>query len=224
MPRDAIRCGGAWRTDDRGGLNSVRLEPRTSGHVKGAGFITLDQIIAAYGLPGLFLGAGVEGETMVILGGVMVHRGILAYLPAVVAAAAGSFVADQIFFFIGRRFRHHRFVRRFQDKPAFAKALSAFDRHPALFIFAFRFLYGLRTVSPLAIGTTRLPARTFLLVNALAAIVWGAVFVTVGYCFGTAIEAAFGRLRSAEHIAFAAIGVAVIVGLAVAIAKRSRAR
>lgn len=159
---------------------------------------------------------------MVILGGVMVHRGILAFLPAVAVAAAGSFVADQAFFLIGRRFRNHRMVRKVQGTPAFAKALAAFDRHPTLFVFAFRFLYGLRTVSPLAIGTTRLPTRTFLLVNALAAIVWGAVFVTVGYCFGTAIEAAFGRLRSAEHIAFAAVGVAVLVGLAAAIARRRR--
>ncbi|WP_237714032.1 DedA family protein [Novosphingobium sp. Rr 2-17] len=185
--------------------------------------ISLDQIIANYGIAGLFVGAGIEGETVVVLGGMMVHRGTLAFLPAIAAASAGSFVVDQLFFQLGRRFRTHSFVQKMQSRAAFAKALSAFDKHPVLFVFVFRFLYGLRTVSPLAIGTTSLPARTFLTINALAAVVWGTLFISVGYCFGTAIEAAFGRLRSAEHLVFAAIGVATIVALTVILLKRRRA-
>ena len=47
-----------------------------------------------------------------------------------------------------------------------------FDRHPTLFVFAFRFLYGLRTVSPVAIGTTRLPTARFMALNGTAALVW----------------------------------------------------
>ena len=165
-----------------------------------ANAISLEQIIGEYGLPGLFLGAAVEGETVVVLGGMMVHRGILPFLPAIVAAATGSFLADQAFFFLGRAFRHHPFVRKQQSKLAFAKALATFEKHPVLFVFAFRFLYGLRTVSPVAIGTTSLAARTFLLINALAAAVWATLFVSLGYCFGTAIEKMVGRLPRLEPI------------------------
>lgn len=171
----------------------------------------------------MFVGAGIEGETIVVIGGIMVHRGTLAFLPAVAAASAGSFVADQLFFYLGRRFRTHPFVQKMQSRAAFSKALAAFDKHPALFVFAFRFLYGLRTVSPVAIGTTSLPTRMFLAINAVAAAVWGMLFVSVGYCFGTAIEAAFGRLRSAEHLALAAIGVAAIVALIGMLLRRRRA-
>lgn len=184
--------------------------------------ISLDQIIAEYGLPALLAGAAVEGETVVVIGGIMVHRGFLSFLPAIVAASAGSFVADQIFFLLGRRFRNHAFVQRVQRKAAFAKALSTFERHPTLFVFAFRFLYGLRTVSPIAIGTTRLPARTFLLINAIAAIVWGAVFVSAGYFFGSAIEAMFGKIRSVADVVLPIGAVAIAIGAAGVLIRRRR--
>lgn len=152
---------------------------------------------------------------MVVLGGIMVQRGVLPYLPAIASAAAGSFIADQIFFQLGRRFRDHRYVRRLQAKPAFARAMAAFDKRPILFVFAFRFLYGLRTVSPVAIGTTQLPARTFMIVNALAAIVWAALFVSLGMFFGTAIESAFGKVRSIGHILLPVAAALAVLALVV---------
>ncbi len=154
----------------------------------------------------------------------MVHRGLLPLLPAIAAASTGSFMADQMFFLLGRHFRNHALVRKVQQKAAFSRALATFDRHPALFVFAFRFLYGLRTVSPIAIGTTGLSARTFLLINATAAIVWGAAFVSMGYAFGTAIEAAFGKIRSVAHILLAVGAVAMVIGLAVMVRRGRRSR
>lgn len=162
--------------------------------------MTLESIIAQYGLAALFLGAGLEGETSAVLGGVMVHRGILGYLPAMGAAAAGSFLADQLFFALGRRFRDHRYVRRWRKRAAFQRAIAAFERRPTLFIFGFRFLYGLRTVSPIAIGTTNLAPARFVAINALAALTWGTIFVTLGYLFGEGIEEAFGRVRDVGYV------------------------
>ena len=116
--------------------------------------LTIEALIARYGLAAIFIGAGIEGETSVLAGGLFAHEGMLSLPGAMIAAASGSFLADQAFFAAGRRFRDHRWVQRAQHKPAFAKALETLERHPIGFIFAFRFLYGLRTVSPIAIGTT----------------------------------------------------------------------
>ena len=149
----------------------------------------IESLIARYGLFALFLGAAFEGETVVVIGGIMVHRDLLPFLPAIAVAACGSFIADQIFFWIGRRHRDHRFVVRMKRRPAFARAVAAFERHPVAFTFAFRFLYGLRTVSPIAIGTTRLTTARFVTINAVAALAWAATFILLGYCFGHAFEA-----------------------------------
>ena len=67
--------------------------------------MTLELLIAKYGLLAVFLGAGIEGETMVILGGVFAHRHLMTYWEAAAAATAGSFIADQLFFFAGRHAR-----------------------------------------------------------------------------------------------------------------------
>ncbi|MEG3088761.1 DedA family protein [Sphingomonas sp. PB4P5] len=143
--------------------------------------MSIELLIARYGLAAVFLGAGIEGETMVITGGVLAHNGLLPVAGVAIAAAAGSFVADQAFFAFGRYFREHPRVKRAEARPAFAKALAAFERHPTVFVFGFRFLYGLRTVAPMAIGTTAIRTRNFAALNLLAAAVWACLFTGIGY-------------------------------------------
>lgn len=185
--------------------------------------MTIELLIARYGLVALFLGAGIEGEACVITGGVFAHRGMLS-LPAVMAAAAlGSFAADQLLFLLGRRYRNLRWVRRLHQKPAFARAIRLIERYPSGFIFVFRFLYGLRTVSPVAIGTTRVAARRFLFINGLAAIVWAVAFTSVGYAFGHALEMMLGRLLTSAHIAIAVTVIATL-GAAAWLARTMRRR
>lgn len=176
--------------------------------------LTIEALIARYGLAAIFLGAGIEGETSVLAGGLFAHEGMLSLPGVLIAAATGSFVADQAFFAAGRRFRDHRWVRRAQDKPAFARALDTLERHPIGFIFAFRFLYGLRTVSPIAIGTSHVPTRTFLWINALAASIWAALFTGLGYVFGTGIAELLGRYRPHGRQWLWVALAAVILGLA----------
>jgi membrane protein DedA with SNARE-associated domain len=174
--------------------------------------MTIEALVARYGLAALFFGAGIEGETVVVLGGIMVHRGAIPFVSAVLAAALGSFVADQLFFAGGRRFRDHRRVQRFTAKPAFARALAAFERHPTLFVFAFRFLYGLRTVSPIAIGTTRLPAAKFVVLNGAAALVWATTFVSIGFWFGRGLSELIGRWLPSWQVLTAGGVAMVLVG------------
>jgi len=183
--------------------------------------MTIESLIAQYGLPAIFLGAGFEGETAAILGGVIAHAGTLGLWPVVLAVGLGSFTADQIFFTCGRFFRDAGFVRRARARPFFAKALAAFERRPLLFTFGFRFVYGFRTVSPIAIGTTSLPALRFALINVAAAATWALVFVSAGYWFGHGIETAFGQLR-AHHRLLVGLAGALLAAGALALWARRR--
>lgn len=177
--------------------------------------VSLDALFQHYGLAALFVGAGVEGETVVVGGGLLAHKGLFPLPAAMAAAAAGSFTADQLFFLAGRRFRDHRWVKAVREKPAFARALALLEAHPIGFIFAFRFIYGLRTVSPIAIGTTRVEPRLFLIVNAVAAVVWGIVFTAIGFAFGHAFERLLHRFVPPGYIVLPVLGA--IGGVAVAV-------
>lgn len=184
--------------------------------------MTLEAIVARYGLAALFLGAGLEGEAAVLAGGVLAHRGLFPLWAVMIAAAAGSFTADQLWFHLGRRFRDHPRVSRARAKPAFVRALALLERHPTAFIFAFRFLYGLRTISPIAIGTTTVSARVFVAVNLVSAILWGVTFSSIGYLFGHGLERLLGRSLH-DSRAFVAIAIAVALGLAAVLVRRHRA-
>ena len=79
--------------------------------------MSIELLIARYGLLAIFLGAGIEGETVVLLGGVLSHRGFLPFWPVALAAAFGSFVADQLLFFAGRHARSYPAVQRVLARP-----------------------------------------------------------------------------------------------------------
>ncbi|CAN5484832.1 DedA family protein [soil metagenome] len=174
-------------------------------------------LIARYGLAAVFLGAGIEGETMVVTGGVLAHEGLLPWLGVAIAASAGSFVADQIFFAAGRRFRDTRRVRRMIARPNFTRAMEMFERHQTGFVLGFRFLYGLRTVSPIAIGTSHIRSRDFWVLNAISATAWGFLFSGLGFVFGNAITGIFGKLHPGRillpALAAAVVGVAIFQGV-----------
>ncbi|MBD3760470.1 DedA family protein [Rhizorhabdus sp.] len=150
----------------------------------------IGQLVVAIGPWAIALGAGFEGETAAIAGGVMAHRGLFPIGAAFLATAFGALIADQLFFQLGRRFRDRPFVIHARQKPAFARAVGLIERYPTGFILAYRFIYGFRMVSPVAIGLSSIPLRRFAILNLIACILWAAIFTTIGYLFGPAVDRA----------------------------------
>jgi membrane protein DedA with SNARE-associated domain len=63
--------------------------------------MTLEAFLAQFGYPALAVGVLLEGETFLIIGAFMAHRGYLD-LPAVIGVAfLATLLADQFFFWLG---------------------------------------------------------------------------------------------------------------------------
>src|SRR5690554_6147704 len=131
--------------------------------------MAFENLVANYGSFGLFLGAGLEGEGVAMLGGILSHRHLIGFWQAVVALALGSFLVDQAFLWLGRGCRHHARVRSIQQSAAGARVLKTFHARPDVFVLSFRFLCGLRIASAVTIGTADFPWPRFILLNALSA-------------------------------------------------------
>ncbi|WBO24254.1 DedA family protein [Sphingomonas abietis] len=170
----------------------------------------LQSLIARFGLATIFAGAAIEGETVVIAGGVLAHQHFLTLPGVMVAGALGSFAADQAFFVLGRHFRHRRWVEKFLERPAAERALATLERHPTAFILGFRFLYGLRTVSPIVVGTSDVPQARFLPMNALAAALWAILFASLGYALGGPLGRYFPHPNS---LVLTLLGGLLVIGL-----------
>nr|WP_246723623.1 DedA family protein [Rhizobium sp. ARZ01] len=177
-------------------------------------------MIEKYGLLAIFLGAGIEGETVVFLGGILSHRQLLPFWPTALAATLGSFAADQLFFLAGRHARSYPAVRRVLARPTISSVSHLLERHPTGFVFAFRFIYGMRTVSPVAIGASQIPAAKFVLLNAVAALLWGPLFTALGYFAGQGFEQLLGRLPLPHHLFVAVAAFVCVIALAVVFRKQ----
>lgn len=180
----------------------------------------LAEFISHYGPLAVFLGAGAEGETAAFLGGVFAHRHLMPYWQAAMAAALGSFVADQFFFLAGRYARKLRFVRRFAASDVMGRITHLLETYPTGFILSFRFIYGIRIISPVAIGLSSVPPWRFLLLNFVAAAIWGTVITAVGYLFGNVVETLFGRLRLHIHLLIALATILVATAIAAVIGRK----
>lgn len=168
----------------------------------------MESLIQHFGYLAILVGTFLEGETILVMGGFAAHRGYLKLPFVFLMAFIGTALGDQLFFFLGR-FRSEATLKKHPSwKPSIDRARSLLDRHQLLIILIFRFLYGLRIITPFAIGMSRFPTRTFVPLNILGAGVWAAVFSVVGYFFGSALEKLLGDFKRYELEALAGIAAA----------------
>jgi len=152
----------------------------------------MEEFLRQYGPIGIFLGAGFEGQTAVIVGGLLARQHILQLWLVLLSATAGSGLVDHLLFVAGRRFRSHPWVVRATRQVAFARALAFIERFPISYILAFRFIFGLRVASPIAIGVSQVPTWRFTLLNIGGAVLWATSFTMLGFIFGEAVHNLLG--------------------------------
>lgn len=171
----------------------------------------LEDLIRHYGYLAILVGTVLEGETVVLLGGLAAHRGYLDLAGVIAAAFAGSVAGDQLYFEIGRRKGMAFIERRPAWRPHVARVKRLVHRHHTLLILGFRFLYGIRTVTPFLLGASGVPPTRFAVLNVVSAALWAIAFGWLGYALGNALETVLGDLRRYEGVAFAAVAAAGVV-------------
>jgi membrane protein DedA with SNARE-associated domain len=167
--------------------------------------VSISGLISDYGYVGLFVGCLLEGETLLVLAGFAAHQGYLQLHWVIVVALLGGFLGDQFYFWLGR-WRGEWVMSRFPRlAPVFERANILIERYHEVLIVSVRFLYGLRTVGPIAFGMSAVLAWRFMLFNALGAIIWAVGIGGAGYLFGQAIELWLDNLKRVEEVLILAI-------------------
>lgn len=165
-------------------------------------------MIETYGYWAVLVGTFLEGETVLVLAGFTAHQGYLQLPVVMLAACIGSLAGDQLLFYLGRR--HSDFVLR--HRPAWKQRFKFVEqklmRHRNIFLISFRFLYGLRTVTPFMVGMSSVPTLVFVCLNAFSALLWAVVIGSGGY--GRALELVLGQIKTYEIV----VGVVLaLIGL-----------
>lgn len=167
-------------------------------------------LIGQFGPIIVFVGTFFEGEVFAIVGGFLAYRGTYPLELIALLAFVGSFLGDLSVFLFARFFSSHRWVKRWRDRPRFAKALRLVERYQAFFVIVNRYIYGLRMPGLIALGMSRIGLVRFIILNFIGAAIWASLFTTIGYVFGYSIQSVFDHLQIMERsvgITFAVIAV-----------------
>jgi membrane protein DedA with SNARE-associated domain len=158
----------------------------------------MESLIIHYGYWLLFFGIMLEGETMLVIGAFLAHRGYLSLPLVMLTALISTFTADQIYFWLGR-IKGNAFL---QKRPAWqasvAKVNDKLQRSQTWLVIGFRFIYGMRTITPFIIGMSAFPAQRFVILNLIGAAIWVIVIGLLGYAFGHAMEMVLDDIRKYE--------------------------
>jgi len=167
--------------------------------------MSLEELIVEYGYIALFVGTFLEGETILIVAGFLAHKGYLDLVGVIIAAFLGTFSGDQLFFFLGR-FKGIRFLeKRPRWESKVDKSFALLKRHQVGVILGFRFLYGIRNVTPFVIGVSGCNPLLFFPLNFLGALAWAIAFASIGYHIGTAAEHLIDDIKKYELIVFGTV-------------------
>ncbi len=167
--------------------------------------MSLEQLISTYGYLAVLIGTFLEGETILVIAGFMAHRGYLKLLGVIVVAFAGTLCSDQLFFLLGRRHGQRFLDRRPRWQARADTVRRLLHRHPVAVTLGFRFLYGVRNVTPLIVGASGFSPRRFFVLNVAGAALWSAVVATLGYLLGHTIEVLLEDARKYEQLVIGAL-------------------
>jgi membrane protein DedA with SNARE-associated domain len=173
----------------------------------------LESFVQSYGYGALFLGTLIEGETVLILAGLMAHLGLMKLPLVILVALFGSFLGDQFYFFLGRRkgaalLDRHPLWRRRTEKVQWMM-----QRYRNGIMLGFRFVYGMRIVTPLLLGMDRsIRVRRFILLNLIGAALWSTVIAVGGYFFGRILKII---LKDIEHYELALLLAVLLIGITI---------
>ena len=142
----------------------------------------------------VMLGFVFPGETAAILGGVLASKGGVSLAGMTVCVVLCAIVGDSIGYWVGDKWgdRLLKVGPLKKRQKGIGVALDQLRRRGATAVFVGRFTAFLRAVIPGLAGLSKMRYRIFLPANASGGIVWGVLFVLLGYFVGEKVEQATG--------------------------------
>ena len=195
-------------------------------------FVT--NLLLEYGYLVIFLGAALDnfglpssGDIVLFAGGFFANNGQAALPLVMLSGFAGALVSDNSVYWIGRiggrplidRILKVRLLQFLINEKSLEKVERYFDSHGGKTVFVGRFGPGLRSMTPLFAGVTRMKYYRFIPYNVAAGFVWAIVYSLIGYVFGQY----WGELLAvARSFGYAIVALVVLVVLALVLRRRYR--
>lgn len=148
----------------------------------------LYQLLMHFGYAALLVVTFLKGCTIVLAAGAVAHEGYLSLPMIMLCSFIGSLAGDEAEYYAGRRYGPAFLAARPRLRKASGRIRRLLARYNAAFMLGFRFIYGIRIVTPLLLGIEGVPPARFFLFNFVGALGWSVLTSLAGYGLGEAAE------------------------------------
>lgn len=157
--------------------------------------------LSTYGYIVLFLYSLGGGFVALLGAGVLSFMGKMDLTLSISIAFVANVIGDALLFYMSRYHKTEmmEYFRKHRRKLAFSHLLI--KKHGAWIIILKKFIYGLKTLVPLAIGLTKYDFWKFSGYNAIGAAVWAIVVGGGSYLFGGALIEGYKMVSNKPYIA-----------------------
>ena len=170
----------------------------------------LINLLKEYGYIILFFWSVLEGETGLVMAGVLSHTGDMSLPLAILVAAIGGFVGDQIYFYLGKWNKRWVLKELKDHRSKFARARILLRKYGISIIFVQRFIYGMRTIIPMAIGVSGYDPKKYAIINLISAFIWASITIIPSYIFGEEILSLLKWLKEYWYIGISFAGFVLL--------------
>ncbi|HQS84115.1 MAG: hypothetical protein B7Y25_04235 [Alphaproteobacteria bacterium 16-39-46] len=171
--------------------------------------------IQDYGYWFLIFGALIEGESILLLAGAAAYMGYFSLPMVMTVSFIGAIIHDQLLYSIGKvggTALLHR-SKMFEKKSH--RAFALLKKYDHWLIMGFRFVYGIRTITPVVIGASDISFKRYTFLTIISAAIWAIIVSSVGYFLADIIQS---LIADFEGYKFYIIGTPILlIGLGIGI-------
>ncbi|MDA7818185.1 DedA family protein [Sulfurimonas sp.] len=157
--------------------------------------------LETYGYIGLFLYSLGGGFVALIGAGVLSYLGKMDLTSVILVAFVANAIGDVLLFYMARYQKSMMMenLRKYRRKLALAHILM--KKRGSWIILIQKFVYGIKTLIPIAIGLTKYDFKKFVVLNIASSAVWALVFGLGSYYSGSALVKVAGLIGEKPWIA-----------------------
>ncbi len=160
-------------------------------------FLQLLYLFQQYGYLIIFVGTFFEGETTLVLGGLLANQDYLNFWLVVGTAVSASYIGHVVFYFLGKTSSVWILGRFPALRIKIEQAEYFIRRYETLSLFITQYVFGIRLASALSFGILDMKISKFLSLQLISCLVWAILFATLGYWVGSSLDSLIKNIERA---------------------------
>lgn len=155
----------------------------------------------------------VPEELVLILVGYFASYGFAEADKVAIISVLGVIIGDNILYFLSRHGSNYINKLKKISPKRFAKYEKHMNSHIGKTIFLLRFIIGLRFLSPVIAGSSKVPWSKFFFFNFLAVIIFVPVFIYLGYHFNTLLSIIITKVLLVKNFVIGLVFLLILIYL-----------